>query len=279
MSKSQPQTTREGSPRESAQKIRLAHERRERRSRLLVRWGIIGGVLAVLVVIAVVVVSSIRPDIPSSGPAPAHGNEFGGITLTSPTELADADTGTVDAEAALNGSGDSPGGVQADGSGPVPVVAWVDVNCIHCSSFEEAYGQQIEQWLDEGAITMEYRTVAFLDRNSTTSYSSRAANALACTADAAPEAYLPFTNALFANYPNGELSDDELVALAQNSGAGDIATCVEEGTFRPWANFTTNTASSSGISGTPTVYIDGEQLASPADFVAGVEAAIEERSA
>lgn len=278
MSASKPKPT--GSSRESAQQLRLEHDRREKRSRLLVRWGIIGGVLAVLAVIAVVIVSSIRPDVPAAGPAPAHGNEYGGITLASPTELAATAASTVDAEAALEETSDTPAGVEADaGPGPVQVVAWVDVNCVHCADFEATYSAQIQQWLDDGDVTLEYRTVAFLDRNSTSAYSSRAANALACVADTAPQAYQPFTQALFGNFPNGELGDDELSDLAESSGAGDISTCVDEGTFRPWVDFTTNAASSSGIAGTPTVYIDGEPLASPADFVTGVEAAIEARDA
>lgn len=269
-----------GSSRESAQRLRLEHERREKRSRLLVRWGIIGGVLAVLAVIAVVIVSSIRPDVPAAGPTPAHGNEYGGITLVSPTELAATTASTVDAEAALEETRDTPAGVEAGtGAGPVQVVAWVDVNCVHCADFETAYSAQIQQWLDDGDVTMEYRTVAFLDRNSTSAYSSRAANALACVADTTPQAYQSFIQGLFGNFAAGELSDDELSDLAEASGAGDISTCVAEGTFRPWADFTTNAASASGISGTPTIYIDGEQLASPADFVADVEAAIEARGA
>ncbi|MGV0109134.1 DsbA family protein [Arthrobacter sp. CP30] len=272
------------SARQTAQRVRLDHERGAKRSRLLLRWGIVGGLAALLAVVAVVIVATSRAGIPTAGPAPAYGNQHGGITLTSPTQLIPGEDRDVDAETVALPDGTSaatitPGGVtDPGGQGPVPVIAWVDVNCVHCADFESAYAEQIRSWLQNGDITMEYRTVAFLDRNSTTAYSSRAANALSCTAETSPQAYLPFLAALFANFPNGELDNSDLASHAEDTGAEDITACLEEDTFRPWVSFVSKSASADGITGTPTVYVDGKELASPADFESAVTTAIAARN-
>jgi protein-disulfide isomerase len=278
MSPSSP-STHSSASREAARQLRLEHERQTKRSQMMFRWGIVAAVLAVLIGIVAVIITQTK-EIPTTGSAPAHGNEHGGITLSSPTELTATEPRSVSADAASEQPTGQPAGISTGkASGPAQVVAWVDVNCVHCANFETTYSPQIEQWLEDGKITMEYRTVSFLDRNSNTAYSSRAANALACVADAAPASYLPFTRNLYANYPDGELTNDELAALADASGAGDVTSCLDEGTFRPWVDYSTAVAKASGISGTPTVYVDGTQLESPADFEQAVQAAIERRNA
>ncbi len=51
-----------------------------------------------------------------------------------------------------------------------------------------------------------------------------------------------------------------LTQLAQEHGA-DIASCVEDGTFRSAVEYTTRQARAAGVAGTPTVFVDGEELA------------------
>jgi protein-disulfide isomerase len=159
------------------------------------------------------------------------------------------------------------------------VVAYVDINCVHCADFEARYADQVRSWLDSGDITFEYRTVAYLDRNSRTEYSSRGANAAACVADAAPQSYFDFTQALFGHFEQGELDDAGLIALADRSGAGDISSCVEEGTFRPFVNYTTAAAQAASVGGTPTVYVNGEAVQnSVSDFGTVVQEQLDARS-
>ncbi|MUK02507.1 thioredoxin domain-containing protein [Vibrio cholerae] len=242
----------------------------------------VAAVLVVIVVIAVVVVNGARSRVPDAGPAPQGGNAEGGITLVSGTELApalvqDVDSSTLPSDPAPKGS--VPEGVSADEDGPLQVVAYVDVNCVHCADFEARHSEQIRSWLDGGDITFEYRTVAYLDRNSSTDYSSRGANAAACVADTAPEAYLDFTRRIFAHYEEGELDDDGLTALAAEVGAGDVSSCVDEGTFRPWVDYTTAAAQAAPVGGTPTVYVHGEEVPNGvADFGTLVQAHLDARS-
>ncbi len=151
----------------------------------------------------------------------------------------------------------------------------MDVNCVHCADFEGKYADQIATWLAAGDVNVEYRNVAFLDRGSPTNYSSRGANALACVADAAPASYLPFSKALFAHYPQGEMNNKALAQLAKDNGA-DVASCIEKGTFRPFVKFTDAAARVDAIGGTPSIFIQGklwDQTANP-DFVSFVNAQI-----
>lgn len=239
-------------------------QQREKRASFLIKWGVVAAVVAILVIIGLIVAGNMRSQVPDAGPAPEHGNEYGGITLTSTTELAPTTVDTVDVatlpEEAASPAGPPPGVAATGADEPVQVVAYVDVNCVHCANFERTHAEQIQTWLDEGAITFEYRNVAYLDPNSQTDYSSRGAAALACVADSSPPAYWDFSAALFGNFENGELSDAELAEMATTAGAGDITTCLEENTFRPWVKFATQAAETYGINGTPTVFVDGEEV-------------------
>ncbi|TKV28711.1 hypothetical protein FDK12_08690 [Arthrobacter sp. NamB2] len=273
---------RTAAAREEERRAREEQQQKERRNGLLAKWGVVAAALIVVVLIAVVVINNARGQVADAGPAPRGGNEQGGITLVSGTELApvqagEVDTSTLPSEPVAEGS--VPEGIGASGDGPLQVVAYVDVNCVHCADFEARYSEQIRSWLDRGDITFEYRTVAYLDRNSATDYSSRGANAAACVADTAPEAYFDFTSRLFAHFEQGELDDDGLVALAGEAGAAGVAACVEDGTFRPWVKYTTEAAQSAAVGGTPTVYVDGDEVTDAvSDFGTAVEAELDERS-
>lgn len=249
---------------EQARLVTEERERRENRASFLIKWGVVAAVIAILVIVGLIVAGNLRDQVPDSGPAPAHGNEFGGITLTSTTELAPTSVSSVDVASLPEdapSAADPPPGVAASGAEePVQVVAYVDVNCVHCANFERTHAEQIQTWLDEGSITFEYRNVAYLDPNSQTDYSSRGAAALACVADSSPRAYWNFSVAVFGNFENGELSDTELAEMAVVAGSEDISTCLSENTFRPWVKFTTQAAEVYGVGGTPTVFVDGEEV-------------------
>jgi protein-disulfide isomerase len=272
---------RTAAARERERLAREEQQRRERRNGLLAKWGVVAGALVIVVIIAVIVVGTVRSRIPDAGPAPRAGNAQGGITLVSatevePTQTQDVDASTLPSEPAAEGS--VPEGIEASAEGPLQVVAYVDINCVHCADFEARHSEQIRSWLDGGDITLEYRTVAYLDRNSSTDYSSRGANAAACVADAAPAAYFDFTQRIFNHFEEGELDDDGLVALAEEAGAGDILTCVEDGTFRPWVKYTTEAAQAAAVGGTPTVYVNGDVVANAvSDFETAVQAQLDGR--
>ncbi|WP_260983887.1 DsbA family protein, partial [Rothia kristinae] len=73
---------------------------------------------------------------------------------------------------------------EARGDGePTRIVLYEDFNCVHCADFESTNGDQIEQWLEQGEVTVEYRMVDYLSAPNNQNYSARAANAAYCVAD------------------------------------------------------------------------------------------------
>lgn len=241
-----------------------AEKARSRRRAMMFRTGIVLAVIAVLAAVAALMINNRPQEVASSGPVPSAANIYGGVNAAAPESGADA---SVDAEKIPGAVDGKPAGITAPAeTDPASVVLYVDPNCVHCAEFETMYGDSLKQKAEEGAISLETRTIAILDRNSPTNYSSRAANAMACVADAKPEKYLEFTGAVFANYPNGELANQGLVDLAEEHGVTGINDCVKDGKFRPFVKFTTEAATEHGITGTPTIFINGEMWDLQGDF-------------
>lgn len=273
--------------REKARLIREAQLKKDKRNKLLIGWGIVGAVVAILAVIALVVTTSIQQNTPiaDQGPVPANANTNGGVTLLAndqvkPTEPATVDMANVPAKPdALPNPVVAPGAEAEEGQ-PVKVIAYIDFICPVCLRFENTYNETLTGLRNEGKISMEYRPLGFLDRQSTTNYSSRSANAAACVADQAPEKYAEYVNVLFENQPaegGAGLSDDKLKSLASDIGA-DISSCVDDKTFRPYVKYSTELAANTGITGTPTVFIDGKQWNGTTDLVADIQAAIDAKA-
>jgi protein-disulfide isomerase len=235
---------RTAAAREKARQLREQQQKKERRTKLLVRWGVVAAVVAIIAVVALIVTSSIRAQIPDAGPAPAHGNQYGGVTVTAGGALVDtepftADITTLPEETAAPGT--IPSGIAAAPAGkPAQIVIYVDMLCPFCKQFEEENAGQLAAWRDSGAANIEYRVVSFLNAASTTNYSARAANAVAA---------------------------EELISLASEAGAGDISTHVNEGTYRPYAQFTDGLARVDNVRGTPSVYVDGQMWPGTGNFV------------
>jgi protein-disulfide isomerase len=164
-----------------------------------------------------------------------------------------------------------------DGSGPVTVEIWLDLHCPHCRTFEAEAGPALAQLVADGEITRVYHPVAFLDRFSTTGYSTRAAVAIGCAADR--EGYLPYLSALLAAQPPPDgpgLSDDQLVQLAGSAGlAGpEFAGCVADQRYEGWVDQVTADASRVGVNATPTVRVAGQDVAPSVEAIsAAVQAA------
>jgi protein-disulfide isomerase len=254
--------------REKARLIREAQLKKDKRNKLLIGWGIVAAVVAILVVVALVVTSSMKQNAPISdqGPTPANGNVHGGVTLLANTDVAKLEPATVDAASVGEPPQAAPAevlapGAEAEAGKPVKVVLYIDFICPVCKNFEAQYNEQLTSLRNEGKITVEYRALGFLDSRSTTNYSSRAANAAACVVNESPEKYAEFVDALFANQPaegGAGLSDDRLKSMASDIGV-DISSCVDDKTYRPYVKFTTKEASAIGVTGTPSVFVDGKQ--------------------
>jgi protein-disulfide isomerase len=144
------------------------------------------------------------------------------------------------------------------GAGPA-VDLYIDFLCPFCRSFEEESGTELEALVAAGLGSLVYHPLGFLDRLSTTRYSSRAAAASGCASDR--RRFMEYKNALFANQPEEGgpgLSDDQLTQLGLALGLDPgFARCIGEHRYLDWAAYVTTRAVERGVTGTPSVFVDG----------------------
>lgn len=145
------------------------------------------------------------------------------------------------------------------GDGPVTVEVYIDFLCPFCRAFEEQSGPALDAMAAERTITLVHHPLGFLDRLSTTRYSSRASAASGCASDHAR--FDAYAKALFANQPpegGPGLADEELIALGRSIGLDDaFARCVTDHMYLPWTEYVTARALGRGVSGTPSVFVEG----------------------
>ena len=151
---------------------------------------------------------------------------------------------------------------------PVTVTIYEDFMCPVCGDLEAATRTWLPRYAARGKVRVIYRPVAFLNRMSNgTEYSTRAANAYAVVLDeAGPDAAATFHDLLFAHQPRENttgLSSDHLVDLAVQAGAAEsVARAgIKRGTYEQWVvNGTDDASRHGGVTGTPTVAVDGNRL-------------------
>ncbi len=151
----------------------------------------------------------------------------------------------------------------AVGNGPVKVDLYLDFLCPACRSYEEQAGPVLQDYVDEGRITLVYHPLNFLDRLSSTDYSTRSAAAAASAADAGK--LTEYVTALYQRQPpenSAGLSDDELVSIGRAVGitTSTFKADVESDKYHEWVEFVTAKADERGVRGTPTVYVNGKQV-------------------
>jgi len=150
------------------------------------------------------------------------------------------------------------------GAGPVVVDLYEDFMCPICHEFENATGATIKQLVADKKITVRYHTVAILDASSNgTQYSTRAAGAAA--AAAIDGKFIEYHDVLYANQPqegSSGLTDAKLIDLGKSVGLTSTAfvNAINNKTYDAWVAKVTDTFSSRGYSGTPTIVVAGKQL-------------------
>lgn len=211
-----------------------ARKEAERRKKVLRTGGIVVAALVVAIVAAVVMsLSGGDDDAPSAGkvvvPAAA----------------------TADGRIAVGQAG-----------APVSVTVFFDYMCPFCGRFEAANSAALDRLISSGQARLDLRPMSFLDAQSDGArFSTRAANAVATVADRAPEQVWAFHRALFAQQPEEGtkgLSDSELADIAREAGVpAEVVARFDDGEFTGWVADVTQKAFDSGVTGTPTVMIDG----------------------
>jgi protein-disulfide isomerase len=219
---------------ERAAAIRAEQERQERRRRTLVVSAVVVAVLAIVLVLGYVVQS---------------GRDTSGTAASAPS-------GVVGGYAVPAGPADAP----------VKVAVYEDFMCPFCGQFEAASRSSLERHIEAGDVQVQYHVLNFLDRSSSTKYSTRAANALAVVLDTSgPTVAKKFHDLLFEHQPaegSAGLSDAQLVDYAVQAGAkaSKVRPGIDDLRFEQWVGNVTDRASKDGVTGTPTVRIDGKTL-------------------
>ncbi len=246
--------------RQQAKSLSAKSSARDKRGRLLTQIGLGVAAITVIGILAAVILEGTKP----AGPGPLNmasdGIKIGAEYKAVKTEALPADAQPVPTP-------ENPSDI-------VDITIFVDYLCPICGEFEAVNGASINDLVSRGSATIEIHPLSFLDNRSQGSqYSTRAANAVACLSNYVPDSVLEFSNLLFANQPaenTSGLSDEQLIQLAQQTGANEQATaCIEDQDFKSWVGASTARAmggtlainnldpSFTKISGTPTVLING----------------------
>lgn len=259
--------------REKARQIAEAQAKREKRAKTILYSGIAIVVVAVIAVASVLIYQSSRP---VAGPA-AYIN--GGITVaktgdnTNLVAAPDADPAQVPQDVPAYNTAD----LSAD---RVPnVEVYLDFQCPICQAFEDTNASALDKLVNQGDITVTYHPVSILDAASGgNKYSTRSANAVACVVDSGQgETVKDLITSLFANQPAegaGGMDDEGLFKIFSDAGVDlnaniapvegkdpqTVQSCMEEQNFAKFIDRSTQDALDSGMSGTPWIKIDGEEV-------------------
>jgi len=212
--------------RERVEAMQAEQRRKERRIRLIAAVAVLVAFVGV-----VVLVQSQRGRIDQTAPRPAGVTEAaGGIALGAPV-----------------------------GSGKPLVELYEDFSCPHCRDLEATIGPTLHELIDAKSATVMYRPIAILGDDSV-----RAGAASGCAQTGGQ--FLAYHDTLYANQPaegSGGFSVDRLIEFGGQVGLTDarFTQCVTDQTYRRWVQDATVAASQRGVHGTPTVFVNGAELA------------------
>ncbi|GAA3715510.1 hypothetical protein GCM10022204_38760 [Microlunatus aurantiacus] len=141
------------------------------------------------------------------------------------------------------------------GRAPVTVDLYEDFHCPHCVDFEADYGALLAAAQAAGTIRLRIFPMSFIDAGS-----AAAANGFACAAEAGFAG--PFYTGLFAN-DTLDWSDSQLDQLAERAAGtvpADFSSCVTDRRHAAWADSIDAAAAAAGVTGTPTMHLDGRPV-------------------
>jgi protein-disulfide isomerase len=163
----------------------------------------------------------------------------------------------------------------------VTIELYEDPACANCATFEETAGPQLQAWMTSSTARVKYTVVSYLDNQSPTKYSSRAAAAMYCAADAGR--FREYHDLVFGQQPTpgSDVTDDALIASAPRAGitgpqADAFGQCVKSKKYADFVSRISDRASQAGILTTPTLLVNGQpvQQVTLAGITAAVTAAL-----
>jgi protein-disulfide isomerase len=209
---------------------------------------------------------SAAPATPASSERPAQTPPSGAAVPPAPA------IGDVTAPTGANASGAI---VIGDPEASTIVEVYADYQCPYCQRWETEVGATLSRRaLQPGSdIAVLQYNMAFLGESSrqleSPGVSARAANAAACVLEYdGIDVFVDFNAGAFAAHGGSaqstRLDTASLLGLASQAGAGGRAfACIEDGRFIPFVAATTQGSFARGVTGTPTVLMDGVPLQDP----------------
>lgn len=164
---------------------------------------------------------------------------------------------------------------------PVTLDVFQDFMCPVCGEFEKANSEDVAKLVDAGTVRLRIHPMNFLDESSLgAKYSTRAANAFVTVWKAEPDKALAFNKLMYTNQPQENttgLTDDQIAQIAAQAGVSqsviDTFTKLE---FAQFSTNATNEAYAAGVTGTPTVFINGTKFTGDLFTTGVLSAAIEQ---
>lgn len=256
-----PGNERREQAREKSKSLRDQHKKKERRNRFLLQGGILVVLVAIIAIVTLSIVNTIRP----AGPGPLNmasdGIQIGAKLVATPS-------GAIE-------PGDEPVPTVRDAESKVIAIqVYLDYLSLMSGEFQLKNNDQIQSWLDTGAATIEYHPIALLNSHSQGSqYSTRAANAAGCVANYSSASFYSYNLALLTDQPDESstgLTNEELFDRAEGVGVenlNSIKNCIDETKFKAWVKDATDRALSepipdsdvAAVTATPTVIVNGQK--------------------
>lgn len=245
----------------SAARERLRAEREKQAKREKLRRQILvgGGVIATLAVLAGVAVAVVKLNQPSYWEAAADKK------LVKPANSSGKNGTSI---------------VVGKSSATHTLKVYEDLRCPICAQFEQTSGDQVQALAKDGTYKISYTMGAFLDNSLGQGQGSKnALSALGAALNVSTDAFTAYHKVLYSKAVHPEEttdafgSDANLIKYAQKVPAlknnKAFQKDVKDGTYDKWALTMDEQFSADGISGTPTVKLDGTVM----DNVQGMTAA------
>ncbi|MFC8345422.1 DsbA family protein [Streptomyces sp. NPDC057280] len=150
------------------------------------------------------------------------------------------------------------------------LVMYEDPRCPVCAQFEQTVGPTVKKDLDAGKFKIQYVGATFLDDKLTGEGSKNALSALGAALNVSPEAFLEYKTAMYTTKWHPEETDDKfkddayLIKIANTVDAlknnKQFQKDVKDGTYDKWALEESKLFDKAGVSGTPTLQMDGKNL-------------------
>ncbi|WP_354639929.1 DsbA family protein [Kitasatospora camelliae] len=258
-----PENSHDAAPGTATHRMRARHDREQRAARIR-RRTVVGAASAAVLALAAGVAFAVggQSDPAASGPVvvPANASGPGGTVAT---------YGKADA--------------------PHTLEVYEDFRCPYCAQLETTAGPAVQQLADDGTYKIEYHLATFLDQGLGGKGSRTALAAAGAALNEGVDKFKQFHDVLYANQPDeredGFSDVNRLLDLAgrvPGLKTEAFTKAVTEGTYRPWADQVAEEFDKSGVTGTPTVRLDGTKLevfengaaVSPDRFTALVKQAI-----